>query len=252
MDAGVGRSAMTEEDNTDEVAQRSGNASPINRRSVIKSLGVAGGAGVFSKTVSAKGESSSQTRYDKQMNLESAVRTHSKELLMLLSKKGLLENASISEFPIEREQRISFSETATNEEGTNIVAPRASCALSEIEIRSNKHIDDGILTLVVQPESQRSYAIYSPNDGDVLQVYSKEMRESEYNTDNSDMIKVALDQNTADTVKEDVYTPNASTCCDSLCKPAPRTYIRVTTICAFGQCFTNRSCSCGNPVACCA
>ncbi|WP_049972151.1 hypothetical protein [Haladaptatus cibarius] len=143
----------------------------INRRSVLKSLGIAatavGGAGVGSaqsgRKVAKDEVQTLKARYTS-ATLRSTVEERTRDVITQLAEAGYISTASVDEFDLGEAPEGARLSARDEEEGTGVTAFRKD-GKTTAHIMISKDTDDYGIGLYVQPQLDRSYAVvYSKAD----------------------------------------------------------------------------------------
>lgn len=196
----------------------------MNRRSVLKKMATTAAVGAAGLGATTTRVAARQSVAVDQMQAESLLASHGGELLSMLSEEGLV--AGIEDLPTA--QSIDNGGVANGVEGTTmLVHPERPTELNVV-----RSVDGGTLTVTIEPDSGRSYAILE--DGARSLLYDPAEGVS------------ALDLSTEDCC----YTNCSctSTCCtdlisaieecDTTCGPCPQGSFDTQ------QVYTSGSCNC--------
>lgn len=143
------------------------------RRDVLRKTGAATAGGLAMAAFSGTGGARQSTIDDvggvSAIQVDASLATAGHDVLETLAGEGLLSDASPFELPTARKR--SIGEVAANLEG------RATVGGSDDVLRhvTVTHLDDGVLTVTVEPNRDRSYAFFEPAATDEKLVYDPHM-----------------------------------------------------------------------------
>jgi hypothetical protein len=173
-----------------------------------------GFGGLASLSGSATAEPITQ-QYADPLQTEAAFEGHGGDLLSSLSAAGLLASADpITELHIRR--TAGLADVSANREGTACLA----WSNGADEIVSVRSVDDGVLTVTVEPETGRAYAVHNPDSADTKRLYDPD---------------VGISSVEPEYVKGCDCSPYN---CDSY------VFTEVCTYCVGSDCYTESSCGC--------
>lgn len=129
----------------------------VNRRKFMKKAAAAGA--VTLGATSATGSAVARSTPASPERTESLLAVHGEEVLSLLEREGVLRDRS--ELPTHAEN--DYSGVAKGDEG----AAKFSLSDGSEQIHVVKEVDAGKLTVTVEPEKDRAFAILETDDGNV-------------------------------------------------------------------------------------
>ncbi|SIQ86241.1 hypothetical protein SAMN05421858_0631 [Haladaptatus litoreus] len=192
---------MTDKSNTDG----------LNRRTLMKKAATTAvvGAGVAAASGSASAKPTLEEQYADPIRTESLFAEHAGDLMAMLSKDGLLQSADVYS-EVHTRKTVGFSDIAKKNEGTTFlkgVSGRAD------EIVSVRNVEDGVVSITVEPETGRAYAFHEPESSDKTFLY------------NPDIGTQAIDTQACNTdcfcspvICENTRSAECETCCDGDCQ----------------------------------
>lgn len=137
--------------------------SNVDRRSFLKRAGIT--AAVSLAATSAAGSATAadghvEARYADPLVTELAVERHASGLLAMLADDDLLETADPA--ALHTRKPAGYSDVAKRRDGTvHLVSGDGSLD----RIVSVRQVEDGVLSVGVEPKAERSYAFFEPDDG---------------------------------------------------------------------------------------
>jgi hypothetical protein len=144
-------------------------------------------------------------------DVTAAFRENASPLLADLAADGLLDRGTVAELPT---RDVGFAEVAKKNEGAAYLVGD-----DHAEIDLVKHVDDGVLTVTVEPDDGRAYAFFSPSDEDTRYVCDATTSGAEVSSD----------------------CETTCTCTNILCDG---TRSQECTTCCNGDCKTDYWCNC--------
>lgn len=185
------------------------NENKMNRRSLLKSVGLTTGAGVFTTgfaeakkatPVQAK-LSRVEDKYRSVNTIRHATEEHAKQVLNELSERNLITKPEISELKLnEIWEEKTLVKPSEKEEGVAVTALVKDRNRYTSHLMISKNTESHRIGIYLQPEVEQSYAIVVPKD--------------------SQKSKFVIDPSTDDVKKDGVACPDSSYCgsvCESYC-----------------------------------
>ncbi|NEU57584.1 twin-arginine translocation signal domain-containing protein [Halorussus sp. MSC15.2] len=140
-----------------------GSALTTNRREFLKRATVSGALGVTgitsSATIVAGNEGPKTDEKPRQQEAKGVFTTYADDLLSLLASEGILDNGTITELPLD--EPVDY-ETVASKSGEGVNFATWSGVRAD-EYRIVKQLDDGVLSVAVQPAKNHAYAFYEPD-----------------------------------------------------------------------------------------
>lgn len=138
--------------------------SGTTRRAVLRTAAAGAVAGL-----AAAGGASARTMvepadYADPIAAEAAFADHGEDLLSMLADEGLLAEGDVTELHTRRPTDIGA--VAADAEGTALVYHRGGRRFV-----SKRRVDGGTLSVTVEPEDGRAYAIFRPDDGSARRLF---------------------------------------------------------------------------------
>lgn len=191
-------------------------SSNVDRRKFLKGAAVTAAVSMSAAgpALASTADGAVEARYADPLVTETALDSHADDLLAMLAGDGLLESADIAALNTRRPA--SYSDVAKKLEGT--VHLQSDGDLERIV--SVKHLDDGVLTVTVEPGDGDAYAFFEPADGSSHVLYSP-------------------DVGVRDISGEECNT--TCSCGNPLCESS---WSAECTTCCSGDCKTNYFCNC--------
>lgn len=191
----------------------------INRQKVLKSMGIVGAISAYPSSIVSAEENEvvefDQEEIDRQMNI------HATETLELLSDENIIKQSLHSEF--ETQDHKPLRRFVSETEGVTVIST-AKEDISTKSIRVKTDTKEGVVTLVVEPNTERSYAFLDPGKGETPLLYTPEK---------STPIKIDDDEVTTQ-----------GTCTNEECSPVE--CLEEWEVCApVVGCTSYHSCTCG-------
>lgn len=140
---------------------------PIDRRSLLKKTAVAGATAGLAAGSSAASEADSPARAVERDEAESLLESHGRDLLAMLGEEDVLAGDEVSELSTGR--TASPQAPLRGEPGTALVD--SGVAPARLVVVTT--VDDGTLTVSVEPDTGKSYALL--DDGDSTTLYNPDV-----------------------------------------------------------------------------
>ncbi len=140
------------------------------RRSLLKRTAATVSVGVGASGFTGSASAAPITeRYADPLQTESVFESNANDLLSMLSSEGVLETDDLYA-ELHTRRPMGVSDMASKKEGTAYV----EAANRPDEMVSVRHVDDGVLTVTVEPDTGRSYAIHDPDSEDAKYLFDVE------------------------------------------------------------------------------
>lgn len=188
--------------------------SDLTRRSVLKKAAATATVTVGATAGLAGSAAASpdlEARRIEERDVKAAFRKNAGPLLADLAADGLLDRGAVAELPT---RDVGFGEVAKKNEGAAYLEGE-----DHAEIDLVTHVDDGVLTITVEPDDGRAYAFFSPSDEDTRYLYDQDTSGAEISPD----------------------CETTCTCTNILCDG---TRSQKCTTCCNGDCKTDYWCNC--------
>jgi len=133
------------------------------RRSLLKSVATTSVLGIAGTSSTVQAETKPVTpntsRKPDYQEVVTAFTKYATELLSLLADEGLLESGTVRDLPLEKS--VDYDVVASKSEGVNF----SSWDGHADEYRVVKRLDEGVLSVAVQPAENHAYAFYTDRSG---------------------------------------------------------------------------------------
>ncbi|GAA0245196.1 hypothetical protein ACFFQF_04510 [Haladaptatus pallidirubidus] len=184
-------------------------ADGLNRRTLMKKAATTAVVGTAVASGSASAEPTLEERYADPIRTESLFAKHAGDLMAMLSADGLVGTADVNS-ELHTRKTVGFGDIAKKNEGTAYLKGLSGRADEVVSVRK---VDDGVVSITVEPETGRAYAFHEPESTDKTYLYNPDIGTRAVDTQACDSNCVC-----SSVICDNTRSAECEVCCDGDCQ----------------------------------